>query len=833
MLKLKNLATLSQSNRNLNPSPTQNNLIKENYLIDTNNEIQDEQQDDLYQQIMLGKGSIREDDGQYLKIEKISPKVPLTSRAGQKPYQNPQDVLSSQFSGCTQREKNILTTLELKSKSLTRDKKRMLKQMMKGHVQLSSTQPLHYNSNYEKQFLSQKIQDLYIDAYSSLIHKNIEKNRQDDNEVCKTFRDQKVLFKNKIQQILAKKQDNGQINHKDTTVGQESKVIELIQSQKREIISLANPKLKEELENEKKEKETKPTQILGKLLLELRNAKIQQQLNQPTAHKTGLQSLTSRTTVKDRSINLFSKLQVKFTEAIEQRLEEIQAQQLQRQQSLANNTLNRTLSQNERSRLFTQVVKVEHKYQVRDNLELEFFLDANDTKKRFFIRNMIDFDYEAFTAKPSGVIGHQFQYEINKSHDNQNLVGEQENISQCFWLKQNHNGDIPSNRENAYIFNMNKLDKIYLFGGHNGADLTDIYTFSLKSLSWKRIIPNLNSQGEIKAPYQLYGYGCAYWPRMKKLVVFGGARDIENTGKRRNKQCLRDIKMFDFNTKVWEEANVSGEDVRGKQNMACCLIEQQDGQDYFYFHGGFQNQKYFSDQAYKLNLLTLQWEQLFFTAQSKSPFLAYHSITPVQNENKSFRFYIFGGIDNQQHTPSNNLYLMQKASHQQNQYTLKLISDFKGMAPIPRSHHSVQLLNKRYLLVYGGRNDLLFKTCDQNDIYVNDISMFDTTTHEWICFRQFGYHPLGRWGASLGLIENQDDPSSSQIIVFGGTNLKGYVPNHTYKMLIGERQVKEQIKENKAKVKEFFQQIKTGLLRQTEQIKIQKQDSKNSMSKLN
>jgi len=50
------------------------------------------------------------------------------------------------------------------------------------------------------------------------------------------------------------------------------------------------------------------------------------------------------------------------------------------------------------------------------------------------------------------------------------------------------------------MFTRQKTGKIYLFGGHNGADLTDIYSFSLKTLAWNRIIPKINTQGEIKAP---------------------------------------------------------------------------------------------------------------------------------------------------------------------------------------------------------------------------------------------------------------------------------------------------------------------------------------------
>ena len=39
-----------------------------------------------------------------------------------------------------------------------------------------------------------------------------------------------------------------------------------------------------------------------------------------------------------------------------------------------------------------------------------------------------------------------------------------------------------------------------MFGGHNGADLTDIYSLSLKTLNWRRIIPKVDTNGEIKAP---------------------------------------------------------------------------------------------------------------------------------------------------------------------------------------------------------------------------------------------------------------------------------------------------------------------------------------------
>ena len=100
-----------------------------------------------------------------------------------------------------------------------------------------------------------------------------------------------------------------------------------------------------------------------------------------------------------------------------------------------------------------------------------------------------------------------------------------------FWMKLDQHGDIPSNRENASFFQQANSNKAYLFGGHNGADLTDIYSFNLISHQWTRLIPNTDTRGEIKAPLSLYGYSCAYWSSKNKLLVFGGCTDIENIGK--------------------------------------------------------------------------------------------------------------------------------------------------------------------------------------------------------------------------------------------------------------------------------------------------------------
>lgn len=53
-------------------------------------------------------------------------------------------------------------------------------------------------------------------------------------------------------------------------------------------------------------------------------------------------------------------------------------------------------------------------------------------------------------------------------------------------MKVNAQGDIPSNRENAFIFHDSKSDLVYMFGGHNGTDLNDIYTFNPNISMWEK-----------------------------------------------------------------------------------------------------------------------------------------------------------------------------------------------------------------------------------------------------------------------------------------------------------------------------------------------------------
>lgn len=61
---------------------------------------------------------------------------------------------------------------------------------------------------------------------------------------------------------------------------------------------------------------------------------------------------------------------------------------------------------------------------------------------------------------------------------------------------------------------------------------------------------------------------------------------------------------------------------------------------------------------------------------------------------------------------------------------MKEIKDVNGKAPIARSHHSaIFTKNNHYLVIYGGRNDSLYKNEDDNkredNVALGDLALFN------------------------------------------------------------------------------------------------------------
>jgi hypothetical protein len=78
-------------------------------------------------------------------------------------------------------------------------------------------------------------------------------------------------------------------------------------------------------------------------------------------------------------------------------------------------------------------------------------------------------------------------------------------------------------------------------------------------------------------------------------------------------------------------------------------------------------------------------------------------------------------------------------------------------------------------LIYGGRNDSLFKASGGKDISLNDYVLFNIKAMQWESIEQYGFRPDGRWNASISYDQNDD-----KLFIFGGSNLKGYFRNDIY-----------------------------------------------------
>jgi hypothetical protein len=67
----------------------------------------------------------------------------------------------------------------------------------------------------------------------------------------------------------------------------------------------------------------------------------------------------------------------------------------------------------------------------------------------------------------------------------------------------------------------------------------------------------------------------------------------------------------------------------------------------------------------------------------------------------------------------------------------------EGKPPCPRYQHSAVFF-KKYLMIYGGRNDLLFKSLQNSAL--NDLHLYDIEENKWAVIALYGFHPMSRWG---------------------------------------------------------------------------------------
>lgn len=88
------------------------------------------------------------------------------------------------------------------------------------------------------------------------------------------------------------------------------------------------------------------------------------------------------------------------------------------------------------------------------------------------------------------------------------------------------------------------------------------------------------------------------------------------------------------------------------------------------------------------------------------------------------------------------------------------------------------------LVIYGGRNDHLFKMT--NNVALNDICLFNLNTYTWESLAMFGQMPCSRWGHSM-VARSEDHSTTEGFLIFGGVSIQTYLKSQVYSFQLNEQ----------------------------------------------
>ncbi|CDW74723.1 kelch motif family protein [Stylonychia lemnae] len=359
--------------------------------------------------------------------------------------------------------------------------------------------------------------------------------------------------------------------------------------------------------------------------------------------------------------------------------------------------------------------------------------------------------------------------------DQQNKLKNELN-NRGFWFKKQLYGIAPVSRENGCLYFEQGSKQLFVCGGYQQNDAFDTHDISIagEQLKWQRNIPKFplqNNYGQLNIIYQ------DKHSKRLKVLLFGGQACLEKQ-QGKAKYSSSALRILDLYSLEQQEITMTGDIIRGRKNMGSCFCDQN-----LIIHGGQDNQIEALGDFFVFNVDSYQWRKLKVTFKDQGEKidnfqlkLSHHTMTAVSKSLQSrIDIYIFGGLDSH-NAPQNQLYLL-TYNTQSHECKLRMITDKTGFFPQARSHHSALMTcGNKYLLIYGGKNDFLFNKVDSNNnVAVDDIALFNTKTKCWDSFGQYGFKPDSRWNTSIAY-----DEQKNRLILFSGSNLKGFCTNDIY-----------------------------------------------------
>ena len=327
--------------------------------------------------------------------------------------------------------------------------------------------------------------------------------------------------------------------------------------------------------------------------------------------------------------------------------------------------------------------------------------------------------------------------------------------------------NFPEGREQFSVFLKNN-NKLYVCGGLTMNILEmSLWCLNLEGLEWNKIIQKDHSHNR-------FGHTATVF--QNKIYFFGGRTKNESGF------SFQDFEIFSITEGVYYKPNFGKiNNPQTRRNHIAELINE-----HILIHGGITENNEILNDCYILNLSLLKWYKANINKMRPGPKLYGHTsslVIPRQHllskkltiytypdtevvncRIKQKGLYIFGGKSKEEGGLSNKLWILLIG-----QKILEwVLPETKGKPPSPRYNHSMSFYERgNFIIIHGGRNDIMSKTSALDDTFVLDLEFF-----EWYSVELYSnlkdFKILSRCGHKSVIFNNK-------LIIFGGMNNNNYI----------------------------------------------------------
>ena len=330
------------------------------------------------------------------------------------------------------------------------------------------------------------------------------------------------------------------------------------------------------------------------------------------------------------------------------------------------------------------------------------------------------------------------------------------------------NKNFPGGREQFSLFFSNNTNKIYICGGLKvNMNRNSIWCLNMEKLEWNKVQQNEFTNNRFGHTANIH---------QNKIYIFGGRAKTDKG------LSYPGLEIFSLNDGIYYRPLLSKLNCPlHRRNHISILIDEQ-----IFIHGGVTENNEILNDCHILNLNPLKWMKVNIINKFASPKLYgysacvvvpkqyaispkfniynYPDIEVVNCRIKKKGLYIFGGKSKEEGGITNKLWNLSLGE----KYLEWTSIETKGKPPRPRYNHSMNFYEKEnFLIIHGGRNDLMSETFAFDDTFVLDLEFF-----EWFhvqLFSQFDqFKVLSRCG-------HQSVVYGNKLIIFGGMNNNNYI----------------------------------------------------------